>query len=36
MKIEEEDNPKIEVKISKDNFINLGSRGLRDNYECTK
>ena len=36
MEIEEEDNPQIEVKISKDNFINLGSRGLSNNYECTK
>ena len=36
MEIEEDDNSEIKVKISKDNFINLGSRGLSNNYECTK
>ena len=38
MEIEEEesDNYPLEIKISKDNFISVGSRGLRDIYENTK
>ena len=37
MDIEEDpDNPILKVKYSKDNFIALGSRGLRDIYDCTK
>ena len=37
MDIEEDpDNPILKVKYSKDNFIALGSRGLRDFYDCTK
>ena len=37
MDIEEDpDNPILKLKYSKDNFIALGSRGLRDIYDCTK
>ena len=37
MEIEEEvENFGLGVKISKDNFIAVGCRGLRDNYDCTK
>ena len=33
---DDNDNPMLKVKVSKDNFIPLGSRGLGDNYDCTK
>ena len=38
MEVEEDeaDNQMLKVKVTKDNFIALGSRGLRDNYDCTK
>ena len=36
MDIDDPDNPMLKVKVSKDNFIALGSRGLRDIYDCTK
>jgi calcium-dependent protein kinase len=39
MEVEEENNSQnypLQIKISKDNFIPLGTRGLRDAYENTK
>jgi len=38
MEVEEDEagNQMLKVKVTKDNFIALGSRGLRDNYDCTK